>query len=198
MFCKIRKGKTSYSIYICERYRKNGKVMSNDRKIVTYGYHSLYDDFEDYKPNFDKLPSFLEKVLTRKILKTYTIELYDDVESKLLKLKREYYPTYEKWCREFDFKYIKEQDQREEDYKEFKEKYKDLLYRELSAKYQEGYLSGQLANLNFSSSKSLDIDSQEKTLLKEAFKLLSHKHHPDKGGSTDTMVAINNLKEKIL
>ncbi|EPZ53748.1 hypothetical protein H477_4587 [[Clostridium] sordellii ATCC 9714] len=35
MFCKIRKGKEFYSIYICERYRKDGKVVSKDKKIVS-------------------------------------------------------------------------------------------------------------------------------------------------------------------
>lgn len=198
MFCKIRKGKTSYSIYICERYRKNGKVMSNDRKIVTYGYHSLYDDLEDYNINFNELPEALGRSLMARILKPYTIELYNEVESKLLKLKKEYYPEYKELCKKLNLEYSKQEEQREEDYNKFKKKYKDLFYQELSSKYQEGYLSGQLASFNFSSGKSLDIDSQEKTLLKEAFKLLSHKHHPDKGGSTDTMAVINNLKEKIL
>ena len=59
-------------------------------------------------------------------------------------------------------------------------------------------MNGQLSSANFGSGNSLDIDSQEKSLLKEAFKLLSHKYHPDKGGCTDKMASINNLKEKIL
>lgn len=198
MFCKVRKGKTSYSIYICERYRVEGKVVSNDERIATYDYHSLYDDFEDYNPDFDKLSAFLDRTLKRKILKPYTNELYEDVESKLLKIKREYYPIYEKWCKEFDLKYVKDQDCRKEDYNKFKEKYKDLLYKELSSKYREGYSRGETVGLNFSRDKGLNIGSQEKILLKEAFKLLSHKHHPDKGGDTETMALINNLKEKIL
>lgn len=198
MFCKIRKGKETYSIYICERYRENGKVASNDKKICTYGYHSLYDDFEDYNPNFNELPKLLKNILTRRILKIYTVELYDDLECKLLKLKKEYYPKYEQLCRKIDLKLAEEKAQREEKYNEFKEQYRDLYYKEISAKYQEGYLNGQLSSANFGSGNSLDIDSQEKSLLKEAFKLLSHKYHPDKGGCTDKMASINNLKEKIL
>ncbi|WP_122639039.1 MULTISPECIES: hypothetical protein [unclassified Romboutsia] len=198
MFCKIRKGKETYSIYICERYRENGKVVSNDKKICTYGYHSLYDDFEDYNPNFNELPKSLKKILTRRILKIYTVELYNDLECKLLKLKKEYYPKYEQLCRKIDLKWAEEKAQREEKYNEFKEQYRDLYYKEISAKYQEGYLNGQLSSANFGSGNSLDIDSQEKSLLKEAFKLLSHKYHPDKGGCTDKMASINNLKEKIL
>lgn len=198
MFCKIRKGKETYSIYICERYRENGKVVSNDKKICTYGYHSLYDDFEDYNPNFNELPKALKKILTRRILKIYTVELYNDLENKLLKVKKEYYPKYEQLCKKIDLKWIEEKKQREEKYNEFKEQYRDLYYKEISAKYQEGYLNGQLSRANFGSGNSLDIDNQEKSLLKEAFKLLSHKYHPDKGGCTDKMAAINNLKEKIL
>ncbi|MDU2196956.1 MAG: hypothetical protein E7E21_00830 [Peptostreptococcaceae bacterium] len=198
MFCKIRKGKETYSIYICERYRENGKVVSKDKKICTYGYHSLYDDFEDYNPNFNELPKILEMSLTKRILKIYTVELYDDLECKLLKLKKEYYPKYEQLCRKIDLKWAEEKAQREEKYNEFKEQYRDLYYKEISAKYQEGYLNGQLSSANFGSGNSLDIDSQEKSLLKEAFKLLSHKYHPDKGGCTDKMASINNLKEKIL
>lgn len=198
MFCKIRKGKETYSIYICERYRENGKVVSNDKKICTYGYHSLYDDFEDYNPNFNELPKALKKILTRRILKIYTVELYNDLECKLLKLKKEYYPKYEQLCRKIDLKWIEEKKQREEKYNEFKEQYRDLYYKEISTKYQEGYLNGQLSSVNFGSGNSLDIDNQEKSLLKEAFKLLSHKYHPDKGGCTDKMAMINNLKEKIL
>lgn len=198
MFCKIRKGKETYSIYICERYRENGKVVSKDKKICTYGYHSLYDYFEDYNPNFNELPKILEMSLTKRILKIYTVELYDDLECKLLKLKKEYYPKYEQLCRKIDLKWAEEKAQREEKYNEFKEQYRDLYYKEISAKYQEGYLNGQLSSANFGSGNSLDIDSQEKSLLKEAFKLLSHKYHPDKGGCTDKMASINNLKEKIL
>ena len=198
MFCKIRKGKETYSIYICERYRENGKVVSKDKKICTYGYHSLYDDFEDYNPNFNELPKILEMSLTKRILKIYTVELYDDLECKLLKLKKEYYPKYEQLCRKIDLKWAEEKAQREEKYNEFKEQYRDLYYKEISAKYQEGYLNGQLSSANFGSGNSLDIDSQEKSLLKEAFKLLSHKYHPDKGGCTYKMASINNLKEKIL
>ncbi|MCG4775181.1 hypothetical protein L0O83_19020, partial [Lawsonibacter sp. DFI.5.51] len=65
-------------------------------------------------------------------------------------------------------------------------------------KYREGYVDGQLSAIKISSVNSLDIDNQEKTLLKEAFKLLSKKHHPDVGGDTDKMAKINSLKEKIL
>lgn len=198
MFCKIRKGKTSYSIYICERHRENGKVVSNDKKIDTYEYHSLYEGFEDYNINFNELPKALETSLMARILKPYTIELYNEVESKLLKLKKEYYPEYKELCNKINLEYSKQEEQREEDYNKFKKKYKDLFYQELSSKYQEGYLSGQLASFNFSSGKSLDIDNQEKKLLKEAFKLLSKKYHPDIGGDTETMAKINNLKEKIL
>lgn len=198
MFCKIRKGKDSYSIYICERYRENGKVVSNDKKIDTYGYHSLYEDFKEENINFNELPRLLGASLRARILRPYTIELYDDVEDKLLKLKKEYYPKYKEICRKIELDLKEEKKHIEDNYNKFKEQYKSLHYQELSAKYKEGYIAGQLSNIKFGSVNSLDIDNQEKTLLKEAFKLLSKKHHPDIGGNTETMAKINNLKEKIL
>ncbi|CEK34626.1 hypothetical protein UMC2_15821 [[Clostridium] sordellii] len=198
MFCKIRKGKDSYSIYICERYRENGKVVSNDKKIDTYGYHSLYEDFKEENINFNELPRLLGASLRARILRPYTIELYDDVEDKLLKLKKEYYPKYKEICRKIELDLKEEKKHIEDNYNKFKEQYKSLHYQELSAKYKEGYIAGQLSNIKFGSVNSLDIDNQEKTLLKEAFKLLSKKYHPDIGGNTETMAKINNLKEKIL
>lgn len=198
MFCKIRKGKDSYSIYICERYRENGKVVSNDKKIDTYGYHSLYEDFKEENINFNELPRLLGASLRARILRPYTIELYDDVEDKLLKLKKEYYPKYKEICRKIELDLKEEKKHIEDNYNKFKEQYKSLHYQELSAKYKEGYIDGQLSNIKFGSVNSLDIDNQEKTLLKEAFKLLSKKYHPDIGGNTETMAKINNLKEKIL
>lgn len=90
-----------------------------------------------------------------------------------------------------------------EDYKTRKE------YEERSKQYQEewyqrSYYNNSNSNYNNSGSSSYsknntsNYNDDEKKLLKEAFKLLSHKHHPDKGGSTEKMAMINNLKEKIL
>lgn len=76
-----------------------------------------------------------------------------------------------------------------------------LYYKELTEKYQEGYNRGLLENLMNSSGKNNSYNSKEMKLLKEAFKLLSMKYHPDKNLDKDTteiMAAINNLKEKIL
>lgn len=201
MFCKIRKGKEFYSIYICERYRKDGKVVSKDKKIVRFGWHSLYEDDEEYTGLKEKLPSTLYRFLN-KLTRGYSIDVWDDVERKLIETKKEYYPIYKemaiKWNAEYEEKKAIEEKENLLEYEKFKNKYKILHHQELSAKYQEGYLNGQLSSMNFSSVNNLDIDNQEKTLLKEAFKLLSRKHHPDVGGDTDTMAKINNLKEKIL
>lgn len=67
--------------------------------------------------------------------------------------------------------------------------------------YEKGLIDGVLKSKEFKnnySGNNSDIGEDEKKLLKEAFKLLSHKHHPYKGGSTEKMAIINNLKEKIL
>ena len=70
--------------------------------------------------------------------------------------------------------------------------------------YSEGYKQGYRAGFNagnapFTSYKnSANYTKQEKKLLKEGFKLLAMKHHPDRGGTTEEMIIINNLKDKIL
>lgn len=90
-----------------------------------------------------------------------------------------------------------------EDYKVRKE------YEEKSKQYQDewfkrSYYSNSNGNYNNNGSSSYSNNSysnyneEEKKLLKEAFKLLAMKHHPDRGGDTEKMAAINNLKEKIL
>ena len=49
MFCKIRKGKWSYTIYACSRERVNGKVVSKDIKLCSLAWHSLYEIDEEIK-----------------------------------------------------------------------------------------------------------------------------------------------------
>lgn len=206
MFCKIRKGKWSYSIYACDRKRVNGKVVSKDIKIDYYAYHSLYEYEEEVNGLIDDVPVILMKSINMQ-LKRKDIDLnFDNVVEKLIKLKKEYYPTYK--IQMIDVRHRCEVDKiiREEkelsEYENFKNKYRSFHYKELMEKYKEGYdrglLEGVLNNLNQSSVKNNDLSKEEMKLLKEAFKLLAMKHHPDRGGDTETMAEINNLKEKIM
>lgn len=206
MFCKIRKGKWGYSIYACDRKRVNGKVVSNDIKIGSYAWHSLYEDDEEINGLIDDIPVILMRSITGKCVRNEDLNLdFDDVVEKLIKVKKEYYPTYKAMMLKIRDDIKKEEENKFLEYENFKNKYRSLHYKELMEKYQEGYDRGLLDGIkvedkffNRGSGKKLEIDDSEKKLLKEAFKLLSFKHHPDRGGSTEKMASINNLKEKIL
>ena len=194
MFCKIRKGKWGYSIYACDRKRVNGKVVSNDIKIDSYAWHSLYEYKEEVNGLIDGIGN-----------KDLNLD-FNDVVEKLIKVKKEYYPTYKAMMSKIKNDIKKEEENKLLEYENFKNKYNSLRYKELMEKYQEGYDNGLLVGMatrsnnsfNSGSGKKLEIDDSEKKLLKEAFKLLSFKHHPDRGGSTEKMAAINNLKDKML
>lgn len=207
MFCKIRKGKYTYSIYACDRKRVNGKVVSKDIKICSFAWHSLYEEDEEVSGLIEDIPVGLMKIINKVYLKNKNIELdFDDVVEKLIRVKKEYYPTYKVQTIDIMHRYEADRQIREEkelsEYENFKNKYKSLHYKELMEKYKEGYdrglLEGVLNNLNQSSVKNNDLSKEEMKLLKEAFKLLAMKYHPDRGGDTETMVEINNLKEKIM
>lgn len=206
MFCKIRKGKWGYSIYACDRKRVNGKVVSNDIKVDSYAWHSLYEYKEEINGLIDDIPVALMSSITAKCIGNKDLNLdFNDVVEKLIKVKKEYYPTYKAMMSKIKNDIKKEEENKLLEYENFKNKYSSLHYKELMEKYQEGYDRGLLDGIkvedkffNRSSDKKLEMDDSEKKLLKEAFKLLSFKHHPDRGGSTEKMASINNLKDKIL
>lgn len=207
MFCKIRKGKNYYTIYACSRERVNGKVVSNDKKICSLPWHSLYEIDEEINGLIEEIPMDLYKYLNRMYFrnKDTGLNLFLDVEPKLIQVKKEYYPTYKKEALEAERKWKKEEKERKEkelkEYEYFKKKYYSLYNADLSNKFQEGYNYGIMTNLSSSSGGNTSYNSKEMKLLKEAFKLLAIKYHPDKNpdkDTTETMAAINNLKEKIL
>lgn len=206
MFCKIRKSKYSYSIYACDRKRVNGKVVSNDIKIDTYAWHSLYEDDEEINGLIYYIPAILMRSITGKCIRNKDVSLdFNDVVEKLIKVKKEYYPTYKAMMLKIENDIKKEEENKLLEYESFKKKYRSLHYKEIMEKYQAGYDRGLLDGikiedkfLNRSSANKTEMTDSEKKLLKEAFKLLSFKNHPDRGGSTEKMASINNLKEKIL
>lgn len=207
MFCKIRKGKWGYSIYACDRKRVNGKVVSNDIKIESYAWHSLYEDDEEINGLKHSIPIGLIRSITGRCVKNKDVNLeISSVVEKLIKIKKEYYPTYKAVMLKIENDIKKEKEDKLLEYENFKNKYRSLHDKELTEKYQEGYERGLFEGMatrsnnsfNRGSGKKLEIDDSEKKLLKEAFKLLALKWHPDRGGSTEKMAAINNLKDKML
>ncbi len=207
MFVKIKENKGGYAIYLCERKRVNGKIVSKDIKISSYGWHSLYEDEEEHNGLIEDIPSVLAKMI-RLSLRNYDVKLIDVVD-KLVEVKKKYYTTYKENSIKYSLIFEEEQKAKQlkkiKEYEVFKDRFRTLYYNDIMAKYKEGYdngvFEGILKSKEFKSKcsvKNVDIDDSEKKLLKEAFKLLAMKHHPDKGGDTEKMAAINNLKEKIL
>ena len=207
MFCKIRKGKNYFTIYACSRERVNGKVVSTDTKICTVNWLSLYEDNEEVDGLKKSIPDNLYRFLRTNYFSSRRTELsFDyDVVPKIIQVKKDFYPTYKKqivikkneWKKEEKEKREKEK----KEYEDFKKKFILLYSADMSKSYKEGYKQGAQDHSyrsNRSSGVTISYDTKETQLLKEAFKLLAMKHHPDRGGDNETMAAINNLKEKIL
>lgn len=222
-----RKIKKAYKISIHHSYRENGKVKKKQWVICTMGYYSIVDygfyigDCCDLNKKLEAIGISEEELcdivykkldpLIDKVKSEYeqTEEYKTTIHNKAI-IKR-----HNKAEGEFNNKYgngynqcydvfgeLKNEiklNQIIEDYKTRKE------YEERSKQYQEewykrSYYNSSNSNHNnssYSKNSSGNYTDEEKKLLKEAFKLLSHKHHPDKGGNNETMATINNLKEKI-
>lgn len=208
MFCKIRKGKWGYSIYACDRKRVNGKVVSNDIKVDSYAWHSLYEDNEEINGLIDDIPVILMRSITGKCIRDEDLNLdFDDVVEKLIKVKKEYYPTYKAMMLKIRDDIKKEEENKLLEYENFKNKYRSLHDKELMEKYQEGYDRGLLDGIkvedkffNRSSDKKLEMNDSEKKLLKKLYKRMAMQYHPDRNANnkecTEMMILINKLKEQ--
>ena len=208
MFCKIRKGKWGYSIYACDRKRVNGKVVSNDIKVDSYAWHSLYEYKEETNGLIDDIPVALMSSITAKCIGNKDLNLdFNDVVEKLIKVKKEYYPTYKAMMSKIKNDIKKEEENKLLEYESFKNKYSSLHYKELMEKYQEGYDRGLLDGIkvedkffNRSSDKKLEMNDSEKKLLKKLYKRMAMQYHPDRNTnnkeSAEMMVLINKLKEQ--
>lgn len=218
--------KKAYKISIHHSYRENGKMKKKQWVICTIGHYYIID-YGNWIGDCCRLKDKLEAIgisekklcdlvyaklepLTEKIENEYK----ETEEYRVSKKNVEIINKHKASEREFNSKYgggynqcydvfgeLKNEsklNQILEDYKFRKE------YEEKSKQYQRSYYEKYNGNYNYDSSSSYsnnnhsNYNDDEKKLLKEAFKLLSHKHHPDKGGSTEKMAMINNLKEKIL
>lgn len=208
MFCKIRKGKWGYSIYACDRKMVNGKVVSNDIKVDSYAWHSLYEDNEEINGLIDDIPVILMRSITGKCIRDEDLNLdFDDVVEKLIKVKKEYYPTYKAMMLKIRDDIKKEEENKLLEYENFKNKYRSLHDKELMEKYQEGYDRGLLDGIkvedkffNRSSDKKLEMNDSEKKLLKKLYKRMAMQYHPDRNTNnkecTEMMILINKLKEQ--
>lgn len=222
--CFDRPIKKAYKISIHESYRDNGVVKKRQWHIDTLEHYMLIEygfELPTYKNDMDK--KVQEMGVTEEEL--YGI-IYKKLDPLIEKITKEYNKTDEYKAVLEQRKTIELHNRNENEFKEkYNSDEYDLCYDifgELRNKdeldriksefekrkeyqrnnYKKAYENFK-NNYNYSSSSykindSSNYNDNEKKLLKEAFKLLSHKHHPDKGGSTETMSIINNLKDKLL
>ena len=218
--------KKAYKVSIHHSYRDNGKVKKKQWVICTIGHYYIVE-FGAWIGDHCRLEDKLKAIgiseeelcdlvyakldpLTERIENEYK----ETEEYRVSKKNNEIIKKHQASEREFNNKYgdgynqcydvfgeLKNErklNQILEDYKFRKE------YEERSKQYQRSYYENYNSNYNYNSSSSYsknnhsNYNDDEKKLLKEAFKLLAMKHHPDRGGDTEKMAAINNLKEKIL
>lgn len=222
----IRDKNISYKITMQHSYREDSKVKKKQWHICTIDYYSIAENntwIGDYMTS-----KKLEKILNETGLDEETfynmieeklnplaetiIKEYEETEEyKTYKKNQDILSKYSKSKKEFDDKYgydtyrecynIFGELMNESRLKELKEQYRKN--QEYKRSYYEQYGSSynkQNYSSYFSNTQS-SYTEQETRLLKEGFKLLAMKYHPDKNLDKDTteiMAAINNLKEKIL
>ena len=203
MFCRIKDSKDPkkwwYTIYLCDRKRENGKIKSKDIKVTGYNYISLFENDEEKTGYKEELPRLFLKFLKQDLKRKGYEQYFDMIVEKLKEFKKKLIPIYQQKCEEFEKEENQRKIQEQREYEKFKKRFQKLFNEDIQSYIEYGYNSGVNARDNEGSKNDIDnLSDQERKLLKQAFKLLSNKHHPDKGGDTDTMATINNLKEKIL
>ena len=213
--------KKAYKISIHESYRKDGKVKKRQWVIGTHEHYDLIeygfelwgveDKLKEMGITEDRLYELIYKKLDP-LLDRITEEFHNTEEYKTYKHYSAIINTFNQKKYEFNnvygsgydecydvfgnltSKYRLEQIKQDYEYKKDYERKSKEAFEDWYSRYSQGSYSSSSYQENISS----NYNDNEKKLLKEAFKLLSFKYHPDRGGSTEKMASINNLKDKIL
>lgn len=198
MFCRIRDNKKtlSFTVYLCDRMRENGKVKTKDKKIGTFEYEELYEILELASMKiFEGVPKFLKDTIKEKVNGDETKNKI--VVQKIEEFKRKNYTTHLQLMSK-DLENKTEPERME--YENLKEKFFIFFLADMDREYKRGYSVGK-SESSFGGSRNNininDFSESETKLLKEAINLLTKKNHPDRGGDHEKMVEINNLREKL-
>ena len=216
--------KKAYKISIHKSYREKGKVKKKQWAICTIGYYEMleygcwindYCNLEDKAKSIgiteDELCDLIYDKLNL-IEEKNKAEYQETEEYKTILKHKEIGKAYNEAKAAFKSKYgfdkydycydvfgvLRNKDKLNEIIEEFE------LRKEYEEKSRRSYYENFKSNYNYNKYSSYYKDSSsnynedEKKLLKEAFKLLAMKYHPDRGGDNEKMAMINNLKEKIL
>lgn len=218
--------KKAYKISLHESYREDGKVKKKQYSICTMGYYDILEyglyDFADgkikilskklnvsteyiYNLVYEKL-DILESLISMEYGETEEYKEYNkqiEIIKKYNEAKYNFEKKYEsnKFDRCYDvFLNLRNADQLEKVKKEYEEnqEYKRRSEEQQRRFYKEYFDSDYFGRSGYQEKYNSNYNDDERKLLKEAFRMLSMKYHPDKGGSTEKMALINNLKEKII
>lgn len=198
MFCRIRDNKKtlSFTVYLCDRMRENGKVKTKDKKIGTFEYEELYEILEIASLKiFEGVPKFLKETIKEKVNG-------DEIKNKIVvqkleEFKRKNYTTHMNLYNEKLHKKLEPQRRK---YEKFKSEFYPYFLVDMDREYKKGYNVGKSEGIRGGSKNNININGfseSETKLLKEAINLLTKKNHPDRGGDHEKMVEINNLREKL-
>lgn len=181
---------------ICRLEDKLNDIGISEKELCDLVYAKLDPLVEKIKNEYEQTEEYKTNIKNEKIIRKHKSEEY--------KFNNKYGGGYNQCYDVFgELKNERKLKQILEDYKRNKE------YEEKSRQYQEEYFKRRYSENNnsnynenkfggYSKNRCSNYSDEEKKLLKEAFKLLAMKYHPDRGGDNEKMAAINNLKEKIL
>lgn len=220
------KSYTRYKISLHESYREDGVIKKRQYYIITidaldlayYGYYPVEDlvskeKLEYIKKQTSKTNEEIEEIFRSKV-EPLTNKMKQCLEQK------ELYKTHQRHLETLSYYRMKKCDFEKVygvgtynqcynifgtlmNYDRLQELKSIKREREEQERSYQNYKNSNYWN-NFNSyfnKQSSNYTEQETKLLKEAFKLLAKKYHPDKNPDNDTteiMAAINNLKDKII
>ena len=220
------KSYTRYKISLHESYREDGVIKKRQYYIITVdaldlaydGYYPIEDCITEEKLEYimeqtGKTKEEIEEIFRSKV-EPLTNKMQQCLEQKeLYKVHRRHLQTLSCYrMKKCDFEKVYGVGTYDQCYNVYGDLMngKRLEYikqiKKTKEEYERSYREKQNSNYwdNFSSyfnKPASNYTEQETKLLKEAFKLLAKKYHPDKNPDKDTteiMVAINNLKDKII
>ena len=217
--------KRAYKITVHESYRENGKVRKRQFCIYTYNYYDFADgyvDGYDLERKADKVAKSLGKdpkelydaiyakltPLEQQIENEYKLtdeyaarkEQEDILNAHRCRVKEfrdkfgsdEYSKCYDVFGNLRNEEYlekVKEEFRERQDYEERSRRYREEYYSNYNRSHNSSYQGNTISNYN----------DDHKDMLKQFYKVLSRKYHPDSNPTKDTseeMKLINQLKEQ--
>ena len=205
------KSYTRYKISLHESYREDGVIKKRQYYIITadaldlayYGYYPIEDCVSEEKLEYIMEQSGKTKEEIEEIFRSKVEPLTNKMQQCLE--QKELYKTHRRHLETLSCYRIKKCDFEKVygvgTYNQCYNVYGDLMNSQRLEYIKQIKKTKEEYERSYREKQNSNYTEQEMKLLKEAFKLLAKKYHPDKNPDNDTteiMVAINNLKDKII